>query len=281
MKLTRIIKNLICFIINIICIISLIGVYSVYIEPNLLRVKHVEVEGPQWLAVDESIKIVQFTDTQLGEFYDLKDLAKVVDKINEIEPDIVVFTGDLIDRASTYEEPIEDVILLLSEIKAPLGKYAVYGNHDHGGGAHRVYPEIMKESGFTLLKNQVVPIPLAEGTINIMGIDDWLLGKSDLQGTLSQVEEDMFNILLMHEPDVVDLVASYPVDLQISGHSHGGQVRLPYIGTLITPPGAMHYTHGLYQITEQLQLYVNTGLGNTRLPFRLMNIPEITMFTFK
>ncbi|MGL5677833.1 MAG: metallophosphoesterase [Cellulosilyticaceae bacterium] len=255
------------------------GFYSRFIEPKLLYTKHVSIVSPSVKEDLEGYKIVQFTDTQLGDFYTIEDLEKAVKRINSLEADVVVFTGDLIDHMKSYEGDWTQISSLLGAIQAKDGKFAVYGNHDQGGGAHKTYPKIMEKAGFNILKNEVYPLKIGDEVIQFIGLDDWLLGFPELENTLSGIRSDAFNVLLLHEPDVVELVAPYPVDLQLSGHTHGGQVRLPFCDPPITPPLGHKYTHGIYKINERLQLYVNTGLGNTRVPYRLMNIPEITLFT--
>lgn len=255
--------------------------YTVKIEPRLIWTKRVDIASKYVTKDLEGLKIVQFTDTQLGPFYTLEDLKKVVARVNKEDADLVVFTGDLIDEFKHYSGDIEEISSLLGQMKAKIGKYAIYGNHDRGGGGEKVYEPIMAEGGFTVLVNEVNPLRIGQTKINLIGIDDALLGVPLITNTLKTLPKDTFNLLLIHEPDAAEVSKKFPVDLQLSGHSHGGQIRLPFIGTLITPPGAQTYTHGLYKIAgnERLKLYVSTGLGNTRLPFRLMNIPEVVVFT--
>ena len=257
--------------------------YAGHIEPRLLTSETYTVHSSKVTKDLEDIRIAQFSDTQLGPFYSQEDLKKVVRKINEMKPDIIVFTGDLLDNYSTYEEDPEGISILLDEMQAPLGKYAIYGNHDVGGGAVRVYEKIMEAGGFKVLKNKIMPLELADGNIlNIIGLDDWMLGAPELTNTLQKLNNKEFNVLLLHEPDIADRVTKYPVDLQLSGHSHGGQVRLPLIGHIVVPPYGEKYTKGSYNLKGQypLQLYVNSGLGNTKLPFRFLNVPTITEINF-
>lgn len=258
-----------------------IGAYAMYIEPRLLITKKVTLRSKYITKQMDGFKIVQFTDTQLGKFYTAEDLKRAVKAINKVGADVVIFTGDLIDHMKTYKEDINYIANILGEIEASYGKYAIYGNHDQGGGAHRVYPEIMKKAEFKLLDNAIENIGFEDGQMNIIGIDDWLLGYPELDTTLNKVDEDHYNIVLIHEPDVADLTIHYPIDLQLSGHTHGGQVKIPFIGPLITPPVGHKYTDGVYSMNKRLTLYVNTGLGNTKVPFRFMNIPEITVFKLK
>lgn len=265
-------------LIIVLILISLITVlYSMYIEPRWIKVKTLNVNLNKNL--NNNIKVVQFSDTQLGDFFSINQLKEVVYKINKECPDIVIFTGDLLDNASTYAD-INEVSGVLSKISCPLGKYAIYGNHDYGGGAVRYYNQIMNESGFKVLKNSSVSLKLSSNTIKIFGCDDKLMGSYNSEKTLKGINSKDINILALHEPDLISDFESAPIDLALAGHSHGGQVRIPFYGPLMNNTLAKKYTHGLYDLDNKnkTKFYVNTGLGNTKLPFRLGNIPEITVF---
>ena len=258
----------------------LIGVvailYGTFIEPDLLRVMHYDflhskIEG-------QPIKVVQFSDTHIGDFFTTEELQKVVDKINEQQADLVLFTGDLMDDASVYQGSIEEIGAILSNIQSKFGNYAVFGNRDYGGGAERFYEELMESAGFHVLLNNQETINVNGTTISLFGADDARIGYYNAKQTMQGIEEENFNLLLVHEPDLVDDFIDYPVDLVVAGHSHGGQVYIPFVGPLLTTTLAEKYVRGLYEINEDLSLYVNTGIGNTRVPFRLFNVPQITVF---
>ena len=264
----------------IIIISIFIGLYSVYVEPKLIRVKDYGVilnEGEK-----RDLKIAQISDTQLGEFFSLNQLEKTVDKINNIEPDIVIFTGDLIDNASKYKD-IHKISGVLGKIDSKIGKYAIYGNHDYGGGAVRYYKKIMEESGFKVLKNSSESINIDGKNIKIFGCDDKLMGSYNKEKTIKGINEEDINLLLLHEPDLIDDFRDYPIDLAFAGHSHGGQVYIPFYGPVVKNLLAEKYNKGMYILDNErgTKLNVNTGLGNTKLPFRLGNIPEISTFTIK
>lgn len=263
----------------ILCFLVVAWVYSIKIEPKMLIKKEIKLKN-DINYTNGSVKIIQFSDVHLGEFFSLNQLEKVVKKINENEPDIVVFTGDLIDVASQYEN-INEISNVLSKIDAKLGKYAVYGNHDYGGGAVRVYENIMRESGFKVLVNENHSIKVSPNkNINILGVDDVLLGKPNIEKTVKNIRHNDYNILLSHEPDYVDKFKDYNIDLVLSGHSHGGQVYIPFYGPLKSTTYGEKYTRGLYNLNNQrdTKLYVNTGLGNTKLPIRFGNVPNISLF---
>ncbi|WP_082062971.1 metallophosphoesterase [Paenibacillus sp. IHBB 10380] len=259
-----------------------IGFYAVEIEPKSLSVTRIDIANKYVQKSFDGIEIVQFSDTHLGPDYTVDQLQSLVDRMNLMNPDMVVFTGDLMDHYTQYGSNNRELAQkVLAKIEAPLGKYAVYGNHDRGGGGSRVYKRYMEEAGFIVLVNEVHSIISATGErMNIAGLDDFLLGKPQIQSTLQSLRPQDFNLLLVHEPDVVDRFMDYPVDLQLSGHSHGGQVRVPFLKPLITTSLANKYMEGLHSLqgkSRPLMLYVNRGIGTTRLPIRLFEKPELTV----
>ncbi|MDQ0155832.1 metallophosphoesterase [Robertmurraya andreesenii] len=258
-------------------------VYAGKIEPILLKINNHKLVHSNIPSSFDEFKIVQFSDTHLGFQYTLEQLAKLVEKINSIQPDILFFTGDLLDAPNQYRE-IDQTISILKKLHAPFGKFAVYGNHDHGGYGTDLYRDIIEKAGFTLLLNESTRIQMNEKEhIYVIGIDDAMLGRPDLQAAISEVPDDAYKILLSHAPDLADYATNFNIQVQLSGHSHGGQIQLPFIGALVKPPFAEKYFEGFYRIgsTNPLTLYVNRGLGTTRLPFRFLSVPELTVFTLK
>nr|WP_295973150.1 metallophosphoesterase [uncultured Bacillus sp.] len=255
--------------------------YAREIEPKLLEIKRLTVTHSLIPRSFDQFKIVQFSDTHLGFQYTIEQLEKLVERINQLEPDIVFFTGDLMDQPNKYLDH-DKIAPILQNIQPLYGKFAVYGNHDHGGYGTDIYRKIMENCDFILLQNEFRKIQLPDGSsIHISGLDDALLGKPDLGQAVARLPADTFNILLSHEPDIADQASGYHVHLQLSGHSHGGQVKIPFAGALYTPPYSDIYHEGLYEIYDASQffLYVNRGLGTTRLPFRFLSRPELTLFT--
>ncbi|MEG0129746.1 metallophosphoesterase [Clostridium sp.] len=271
----KLLKILLATIASIILIIGCLFCYTTFIEPKLLITKTIDLSKGS----NTDLKVVHFTDTQLGEYYDLDMLEKAVNKINAENPDIVVFTGDLIDNAAKYTHK-DEIAPILNRIEAKLGKYAIYGNRDYGGSAVRYYKNIMKESGFKLLKNNSDVIELNGKRIRILGSDDALLGNPSIKSTTKGIKESDYNILLTHEPDIADKYSDYPIDLVLAGHSHGGQVYIPFYGPIKKNTLSEKYYKGMYTMDNsyKTKLYVNTGLGNTKVPFRFMNIPNVTLF---
>ncbi len=277
-KITRrfFLKKSFAYIATILC--SLIGgrFYMKDIEPSWVDITRFSYSHPLIPDSFQNIRIVQFSDTHLGFQYNLSDLEKTVETIHSLNPDIICFTGDLMDNPNEYRITPK-LNQLLSQLEAPLGKYCVFGNHDHGGYGTEIYKETMVSNGFTLLVNESNFITLQNGRqIVISGVDDAMLGKPNLDVSIPVQSSDLFTILLSHAPDYADYAASYPVHLQLSGHSHGGQIQFPLLGAIVTPPFAEKYREGSYKVGP-LSLYVNRGLGTTRIPYRLFSRPEITV----
>ncbi|GAA0494379.1 metallophosphoesterase [Salinibacillus aidingensis] len=254
--------------------------YSKYIEPSMLTIKEETIQSPRVPSSFNQFKILQFSDTHLGFHYDLTKLRDLVKKINDQTPDLVLFTGDLADDPNSYSSAqLEACIPILKDIKAPYGKYWVYGNHDHGGYGTEKIQMVMDSGGFQLLQNQSADIPLKDARIQLAGLDDVMLGQPDLHQTLEGTDPDKFTLLMCHEPDFADQTLRYPVDVQLSAHSHGGQIQIPFFGHLITPPYANKYVEGKFTLgDQQLQLFVSRGIGTTRLPFRFLCRPEINIY---
>lgn len=254
--------------------------YANRIEPALLDTNRLEIKHPLIPKSFDGKRIIQFSDTHLGFQYNLQQLNKLITKINNLNPDLILFTGDLMDEPNRYNK-INQIVPLLKQLSAPLGKFCIFGNHDHGGYGTDIYRNIMEAANFTVLLNESKSIKLDDGTpIYLIGVDDAMLGKPNIALASRHIPGNRFKILLSHAPDLADIASKYPIQWQISGHSHGGQVKIPFFGALVTPPFAQIYTEGLYSIGN-LTLYVNRGIGTTRLPFRFLAKPELTIFTLR
>lgn len=249
--------------------------YAWKVEPFLVHVNHVELGKKN----DRTpLNVVQISDLQVSEYYETNRLDKVIEKVNAQKPDILLFTGDLFDNYSKHPEQRAPMIEKLNAFKANIGKYAVWGNHDYGGGAVRVYEDVMSAGGFTVLRNQGETLTLSDGRqIFLGGLDDSLLGNPSVSDTLAYRQNYDYAITMTHEPDVADAFIGTDTQLVLAGHSHGGQVWIPFYP--IKNVLAEKYTRGLYQLDAITQLYVNTGIGTTSIHARFGVIPEVTQFT--
>lgn len=272
MKIFRLRHKLLIFILalTILC-------YGFFIEPYRLKIEHLAYD---YTLSDQELTVVQFSDVHLRSVYDLPQLAKIVEAINEQAPDIVVFTGDLIDKAKNYAN-IDQVSTYLAQINANYGKFAIWGNHDYGGEGEKYYADILQKGGFRLLCNESEIITLTDSKqIKIIGLDELILGQPDY--TLFADAPVLPTILLCHEPDAVINIAEKNLPfLTLAGHSHGGQVYLPIIGAPIHNVYAKAYYYKSYTLSPQSHLYVNTGLGTTAIPIRIGVTPSISVFQLK
>lgn len=274
------IKSFIKLLLIVFVMLFLTAGYSWKVEPFLLFTYQYQLNKSENENGTE-VKVVQLSDLEISEHYSEKQLNRLVKKINELKPDIIVFTGDLFNNFAQYA-PVEEVTEALKAMKATYGKYAVWGNHDIGGGAVRQYETILKSADFILLENSSDTIKINEkDSLFIAGLDDSLLGSPDMDVILNEMDwSTNYKILLLHEPDIVDNYNNLPFDLILAGHSHGGQVKIPFTKGVRTRL-AEKYLDGFYEIGEERKtlLYVNTGIGTSRIPIRFLVFPEIPVFT--
>lgn len=271
-KTKRILLSLLSLLILLIIALPF---YAWKVEPFLVHVNHVELGKKNERT---PLNVVQISDLQVSEYYETNRLDKVIEKVNAQKPDILLFTGDLFDNYSKYPEQRAPMIEKLKAFKANIGKYAVWGNHDYDGGAVRVYEDVMSAGGFTVLRNQGETLTLSDGRqVFLGGLDDSLLGNPSVSDTLAYRQNYDYAITMTHEPDVADAFIGTDTQLVLAGHSHGGQVWIPFYP--IKNVLAEKYTRGLYQLDAITQLYVNTGIGTTSIHARFGVIPEVTQFT--
>ena len=249
--------------------------YARFIEPERLTVK--EISDVSY-SMQQPITVAIFSDTHFGFDYTLDDFQKVVDKVNANPPDVLIFAGDLIDNLETYTGDTAMISAKLSEMNANIGKYAVFGNHDYGGGAEFKYESIMNAGGFTVLKNEIVTFD--QYNLRLIGIDDVLIGYG-APDVANKAPADMYNLVICHEPDVIDSILDSNTDLMVAAHTHGGQISIPFFENEFLPSYGQKYVKGKYQLENNMQtvVYVTAGLGTTRIPARFGAVPELTYIT--
>jgi len=251
--------------------------YVTRIETEWLAVERVAIPLPLEPSQPalEGFKIVLMSDFHLYPFTQIDLVRKAVALANGLRPDLVALTGDyVLERA----EAIFDLIPVLAQIEAKYGLFAVLGNHDYWTNAGIVRLGL-EEAGIHILSNTGVALGVGKGRLHVAGLDDGWSGQPDLQSALSDLPGDVPAILLMHEPDFADdLSQDGRVFLQLSGHSHGGQVRLPGIGALLLPRYGQRYDQGLYRVRD-MWVYTTRGIGVVGPPVRFRCRPEVTEIT--
>jgi len=261
---------------------------GVLIEPNHPKLVRLEIPFPRCPQAFDGFTVLQLSDIHYDDHFSVVPLRHALAMARELRPDLIVLTGDFITippfneylhNAKPAAAAIEPCAQLLRELHAPLGVIAALGNHDVDSDPERITHALL-DANIPVLRNSSIPLERSSARIWLGGVDDLGSGKPDIDATLKSIPRDEAVILLSHEPDYADEATKYPVDLQLSGHSHGGQIRLPVVGAPWLPDGAKKYPWGLRKIGN-LTLYTNVGLGTIRVPVRLNCPPEITLFTLR
>lgn len=229
----------------------------------------------------ENFRLAQISDIHFEEFTEPFFLRRVVEHVNSLQPDLVLMTGDFISMGpkgqSFAYDAVHGCLEIVRGIKAP--HYACMGNHDSIIGAPILRP-IFAGYGVPLLMNAHLPIERNGERMWLCGVGDYLTEVPNLDLTIPAAPDGPV-LLMCHAPDYADAVISHPrghlVDLMFSGHTHGGQVRIPFLPPIHLPEGGQKYVEGLFRF-NQMQLYVNKGIGAIGVPFRLNCPPEITLF---
>lgn len=252
-------------------------VYGKKIEPNWIEVVPIELAIPHLAQEFDDFKIVQISDLHASRFMTPQRLDKMITLVNQQDPDAIAITGDIISEG--YHFDAQKLTLKLSQLKSKSLSIAVLGNHDHWWENRDTLKQVLADSNIQLLHNQVRIIERDSQKLAFAGLDDPYWGKPDLPKTIAQLPEQTATILLVHEPDYIEESAkTHKFALQLSGHSHGGQIRIPFLQPLVLPYKGKKYFAGLYQV-EDTVAYTNRGLGMTGLPLRIGSRPEITVFT--
>lgn len=236
-----------------------------------LETTHYTYAAEQLGADLEGYRIVQISDLHNAKFG--KNNQKLVDRIRECEPDMIVLTGDLVDSNHTN---VDRAVQFVDEIVKICPVYYVTGNHEYWLEKSE-YDELMDGligAGVVILDDQVVEISRGDAKFRLVGLDDKSLTDGTLEALLSDEKE--FTVVLAHEPQYFARYAGIGVDLVLSGHAHGGQFRLPFVGGIVAPDQGFlpEYTAGEYYMNGT-EMIVSRGLGNSVIPVRLFNFPEI------
>ncbi len=225
------------------------------------------------------VKVLHLTDIHLDVHYNMSHLAAMVSQINAQQPDIVVFTGDFL-RWGTPLPRRAALARMLGRIKAPMGKYAVRGNHDLRGDGRQVM-EILQAAGFEFLYNEARCLTLPNGRpFWVAGLDDAEFGLARMDSLRPLCGQPGFKLLLAHEPVVARLVPAGSADLILAGHTHGGQIHLPKLEKFWMPDFCGRFFHGFFHVNGAT-LYVSAGLGESALPLRLFCPPEMPVFVIR
>jgi uncharacterized protein len=253
------------------------------IEPNWIEVSNVPLKLPRLPRAFSGFRLVQISDIHAGYWMTPERFASIVELIKEQSPDLVAVTGDVILAYGGMpdDQPVLDEFgKVFKKIADDYETIAVLGNHDYWYDADKV-KSVLERAGARVLMNSVHSLERGGERLHIAGVDDIYENQADLDAVLSALPRDGGAILLAHEPDFADIsAATGRFDLQISGHTHGGQVSLPIIGPLVLPYLGRKYPSGLYKVEDMYQ-FTNRGVGMTMPTIRFNCRPEITVFTLE
>ncbi len=255
------------------------SIYAALVEPSWFEVTQIQLKLPRLPAAFSGFRLAQISDLHLGGWMTMEKLQPALDLLYAQNPDAVAITGDFVEdipRPTTYQ--LDTVGEALSNLAQRFTTFAVLGNHDYWTDAKMV-KQLLQVTGIRELRNDVFPIEKAGQKLYMCGVDDIWEKHNDLKAVTDQLTMQDCAILMAHEPDFADQsTATGLFDLQISGHSHGGQISIPFFGPPLLPWLGQKYHTGLYQVENMIQ-YTNRGLGMIRPAIRFNCRPEITIFT--
>jgi len=259
------------------------GVYGYFVEPNRLKVESVTLKLGRLAPAFHGTKLAQISDIHMGGWMNPERLQRVADAVLAQQPDILLLTGDyLIGHIfnANAEQSLQSLVHILSPLATSIPSFAILGNHDYWTNAAAVR-EMLRLSNIRDLTNTVFTFSRGGESLYLCGVDDIWEGDVRIDQVLEQLPERGAAILMAHEPDYADTSArTARFDLQVSGHSHGGQVVIPFYGAPILPYLGQKYPSGLYRVGDMLQ-YTNRGIGMLDPPVRVNCPPEITIFTLE
>ena len=247
-----------------------------YVQPYAPRLERLDLPLPAGHEDLAGLRLAFVTDTHIGPFITPADLARATALLAPERPDVVLLGGDYISETSRHASPAAEVLGELVRA-APLGGYAVLGNHDIYNRP-RVVTAALEDAGITVLRNASARIETARGNLWLAGIDDALLGYADPDAAFAGIPNGAATLALWHEPDGAETSAARGAFAQLSGHSHGGQVRLPGIGAIAPPVGGRRFVMGLNHAAG-MPIYTARGVGVYRPPIRFNCPPEVTLVT--
>lgn len=307
---------------DLLCLLSGIGIWPRYIEPRLLSITRLQIAIPSLPSELRGLKLVQFSDLHWHACFSKSFENRLIARINALEPDLLLFTGDFICRS--HLERAEDLARLLCTLRTRYGAFAIWGNHDYAqfvtlnargeyevssssstplwGGIQRLLNRpparrqvssraeqvvrheplfsLLSTTPFHLLDNESTIVKVRGCYLNLCGLGEYTLGKCLPHMAFSRYDDRYPGIILSHNPDSIPLLLPYPGHLILSGHTHGGEVNLPFIRHRLTPLEQPQFMRGLHRLADDKYAYINRGIGGV-LPFRWCASPELSLITLE
>lgn len=280
----RLLKILLVLLIFFLIIAGILF-YSIFIQVENVNVSYNTIQSDKIPEEMTDTTIAFISDIHYQSYMNHERLSGMMDEIKSIQPDVVVFGGDMFDhpaRNKPTEESIQQMKDFFTSFEAPLGKFAVLGEHDlEGEESKQIITDILVSSDFEIITNTSLTIRNNSFSgITLIGVDSIINGTLDIDSAFSSLSSDQFNLLVTHCPDVVREAGfpTQPLDLILAGHSHGGQLYIPILGPLDIKDGSKKYNHGIKNINRTTTIHVSNGLGTTDSDIRLFSPPQVVVY---
>ncbi len=253
--------------------VSKIAKYAID-EANSLSLERVEITLPRLPKKLDGLKIIHLSDTHHSPFTNLAHIERAVKIANRLKPDMFILTGDYVSHENKYIAPVAKT---LGSLKSKYGTYACLGNHDHWTDPALVVKKF-QDAGIRMLVNEGFRFEARGASFWLGGVDDHMVGKTDLAATLKGSFPDEMKLLLAHNPIIFRQATRFGVDLTLSGHTHGGQIKVRDPEKRLLPKRKL--TSGLHRRKDS-QIYITRGIGTVVLPIRYQCPPEISFLELR
>jgi predicted MPP superfamily phosphohydrolase len=266
----------------IILLLALLAFWGFFIEPNRLIIREETIAIDNWPRELDGLKIAVISDIHAGgSFINDKKLHSIVDRTNALHPDLIVILGDYMSSNGWTSERIEPEVfgVVLKNFNAPLGTYSVLGNHDWWYDGAKVRAGL-EQNGIKVLEDEVLQLEARGISLWLAGLADLWTRRQHIEQTIANVPEGQTMIALTHNPDIFPNLPER-VPLLLAGHTHGGQVRFPFIGTVVQTTKFGHRYERGHVFENNHHLFVTTGIGTSIVPVRFGVTPEIVLLTLK
>ncbi len=261
----------------LLAILFILSLFIVYIDVNIPKINKITLKTNKFPS-GTNIKLLQISDLHSMDFGD--EYKGLLRKITDTKPDAIVITGDLIDHKTEDFEHVYNFLDKLYKLNPNI--YYVPGNHELGNRKGLAFIKGVSDRKIAVLRNKNLLFSSKNIEINICGIDDLYNGRPNIEKTFEGINSSLYTILLSHAPNII-FTTTPNSDLILSGHTHGGQIRLPFIGAVVIPnQGFMpKYDKGLFKLSDDRLLYIDSGLGTSVFPIRFLNRSQVTLVTLE
>lgn len=272
------IKKVFNKVVLVFVIVMIVCVANVFLGVNFTKLEEVSINTDK-LPEGSSIRLLQISDIHNKK--SMNSNQQLIKLVQEAQPDLIVITGDLIDDNT---KDLENVYKLVEGIAAINPKiYFVTGNHEWRGGLAEDLMIGLSNRGVKILDNTNEFVKVRDLSLNLCGVADWTSGQLDLNESLKGAESDIYTVMLAHDPWIINDYKDFVPDLTLSGHTHGGQIRLPWVGAIVAPGQKLfpELDKGFYNLENNKFLYIDSGVGTSVFPIRFLNRSQISLITIK